>query len=571
MNKKALLVCFVLFNLQLIKAQDDKIKFGAYSRALQQVSTLGSADTLNADHTSKGQVLLDLGININPDKRTEIQAIVRFNSNLSGFYGGGVAATLRQLYVKGLVGKYFNYQVGDLYMKLTPYTFFNSDAEGSANEGTIFQDIRRDYTNYENLSNKGNAWWQQGANTNFAVALEHSIVDTIRVDAFFLRNRTSFAALPSSFHAGGKISVTQSPRFKFAFNYLNLYDVGANSISDSLTISNPVGSAEVDIALYKGNNSQLRFLGEVGFSNNTYRGYKVPSDTGFFYDAGLQLSLKPQRIVVSANLTYVSPEFYSSAAQSKRVNYTLTPSTLFAYGNDPLHIGTRAISIFDLVRDPSVYSPVISRTLMAYNPIYGNALPYGKATPNRQGLQLNAQYKDSLQRIAVDLDAAFLSDIVGENSTELRSFVVLKGGLDLNIHKFFDRKKRLIFTAGYKYESTKRGGDVAQQVDLTNNLLDLGLEVETFKKMSVLLGYKMLSAQGNTFISVRNLYNTMVNFTPMSNIDISQNIVAIGLKYRFSERTYITLQNHSFSYTDNATAAKSYTLNQLLVLFNMNF
>lgn len=175
MNKKIIgILFFVFWCVGLLHAQDiDKVKFGAYARALQQNSTMVNADTLHPNNTGKGHLLIDLGININPDKRTEIQAIVRFRGDMNGMYGAGATATLRQMYVKGIIGRFLSYQVGDLYMQLSPYTFFNNNAEGSANEARIFSDFRRDYTNYENFSNRGNYWWQQGAHTNFGLALSN--------------------------------------------------------------------------------------------------------------------------------------------------------------------------------------------------------------------------------------------------------------------------------------------------------------------------------------------------------------------------------------------------------------
>ncbi|MCX6182765.1 MAG: hypothetical protein NT150_12645 [Bacteroidetes bacterium] len=567
MNKKAILLCLFFISVQLMNAQDDKIKFGAYARALQKVNTMNNADTTNANHTSKGNVLMDLGININPDKKTEIQAIVRFNNDFSGFYTAGASATLRQLSVKGTVAKIFNYQVGDLYMKLTPYTFFNNSSEGSVNEALIFSDMRRDYTNYENLSNRGNSWWQQGAATNFALAFDQAPIDTIRVDGFFLRNRASYATFPSAFHAGGKITITQSSRLKIAANYVNLFDVAANVKSDTVLLYNPVATGEINYKIVNGANTQLSLIGEGGYSENAHTAFKSGNSKGYFYDAGLQLQLKNQHLILTTNYSYVAPEFYSSAAQSKRVNYGGTVTDFQKYNNTL----TRGITIFDLVRDANIYNKVISRSLMAYNPMYGNAQPYGKATPNRTGFQLNAQYKDSLQKIVADVDAAYLSEIAGVGSSQLRSFMLVKGAVDFNIHKFLNWNKRLILTAGYSFESTNRGGDVLEKVSLVNNLADLGLEVEVFKKMSVLGGYKMLTSKGNEFISVRNTYNDLiVNFTT-TNMDVAQTVIAFGVKYRFSEKSYLTVQDHLFSYQDKATSANNYSLSQILVMFNMNF
>ena len=567
MNKKTIVLCLMLISIQFLNAQDDKIKFGAYSRAFQQINTLGNPGDKNANHTANGNVLMDLGININPDKKTEIQAIVRFSNNFSGFYTAGAAATLRQLYVKGTVAKYFNYQVGDMYMKLTPYTFFNNSSEGSVNEATIFSDLRRDYTNYENLSARGNAWWQQGAATNFAFAFNETFIDSIKVDAFFLRNRASYATFPSAFHAGGKITITQSPRLKIAANYVDLFDVAASLKTDTVLLYNPVATGEINYKIINGANTQLSLIGEGGYSENAHSAFKSGSTIGYFWDAGLQLNLKKQHLIISSNYIYVAPEFYSSAAQSKRVNYNNTVSNFQLYSDTM----PRGISVFDLMRDPGIYNQKISRSLMSYNPMYGNAQPYGKATPNRTGLQLNMQYKDSLEKIVADVDAAYLSEIAGVGSKQYRTFLVLKGAIDFNIHKFFDWKKRLIVTTGYSFESTNRSGADAEKVNLSNNLLDLGLEVEVFKKMSVLGGYKMLTSKGNEFISVRNVYNDVIVNNNSKNMNVAQTIIAFGLKYRFSEKSYLTIQDHLFSYQDKSASNKNYSLSQILVMFNMNF
>ena len=140
--KKALSVitiCLaVLSSYTTVKAQGDNIKFGAYGRALQQTNRLDKKDTLNIDNTSGGQVLMDLGIKINPDKKTEIQSILRLKSNLGGFYGAGNVAELRQLYVKGIIANFASYQVGDIYLKMTPYTMFNNYSELSVSEAAVF-------------------------------------------------------------------------------------------------------------------------------------------------------------------------------------------------------------------------------------------------------------------------------------------------------------------------------------------------------------------------------------------------------------------------------------------------
>jgi hypothetical protein len=575
MSKKFILLFFVLVSSRVLFAQDsDKVKFGAYGRALQQNSRLGDKDTLHADNISKGHVLVDLGININPDKRTEVQAILRMKSDIGGFYTGGSALQLRQLYIKGLIGRFVSYQVGDLYIQMSPYTFYNNNAEGTINEGRIFSDFRRDYTNYENLSNRGNSWWQQGAATNFSLAFKDSKIDSMRVDGFFLRNRTEgyFANSPARFHAGGRITLTSTDKLKLIGNYVNLFEIGKTNALDTLgSISNPVSSLQADYTLVNTERTTFRLVGEGGYSQMLFKGYRNAGKDGYFYEAAAKLHVKPANLLFTAGYSYVDPQFYSSAAQTKRVNFANTPSTFPIYGNDPLNPIQRTPTIFDLVKDTAVYNGGIRSQLMTYDPTLNNSQPYGKATPNRQGVNVDVQYKDSAQKIMANVNAAYLTEVNGENSTQKRNFLVLKAAADFHLHKFIGWKKKFIVSTGIRYENTKRGGDSLEKINLTSTLIDLGLELEVLNKLDVLVGTKFLAAKGNEFIAVRNVFNDIVNTTALPNISINQSMIAFGLKYRFSANTYITVQDHIFTYTDGHNSLRDFSMNQFLLMFNMNF
>ncbi len=576
MSKKFILLFFVLVSGHAAFAQDsDKVKFGAYGRALQQNTTLGEEnDTLHADNVSRGHVLVDLGININPDKRTEVQAIIRMRSDIGGFYTSGSALQLRQLYIKGLIGKYFSYQVGDLYLQMSPYTFYNNNSEGTINEGRIFSDFRRDYVNYENLSNKGNYWWQQGATTNFSLAFKESLIDSVRVDGFFVRNRPQdvISSSPAAlFHAGGRVTLTSTEKMKLIGNYVNLFEIGKTAGIDS-AISNPVTSVQLDYTLWNSESTALRVVGEGGYSQMIFKGYETrASKDGSFGEGAVKLNLKPANLLISAGYSYVDPQFYSSAAQSKRVNFANTPSTFPNIGNDA-SAPARGANIFDLVKDTAVYNQRIVSQLMAYDPTLNNSQAYGKATPNRQGVNVDLQYKDSAQKVMANVNAAYLTEIVGEGTSEKRNFLVLKAGADFHIHKFINWKKKLIITTGVRYETTKRGGDPIQSIDLTSTLIDLGLEVEVVNRLDVLVGTKFLTATGNEFLAIRNKYND-VSFSnaTTSDITVNQSLLAAGLKYRFSANTYLTVQDHIFAYTDGSNSLRNYSFNQFLIMFNMNF
>ena len=570
-------ICFaVLVSYTTVHAQGDNVKFGAYGRALQQTSRLDKRDTLNPDLTSEGHVLMDLGIKVNPDKKTEIQSILRLKSNLGGFYGGSNIAELRQLFVKGIIGDFLNYQVGDIYLKMTPYTMFNNNAELSISEASVFRDLRNDYVYYENR-NKGNSWWQQGAHTNFAVGVNSKYLEKIKIDGFFVRNRTAnfLTQAPTTFHAGGRILFVQSSRFNLGANYLNLYDAGATHASKFST-RNPVHTYETEVIVLDGDKLGLNVNAEVGFSQmNFKKDTLAPTNiNGNFIDAGVTAKVKPANLKAKVSYTYVSPRFYSAAAQTKRINYLTTPNQFSTYGNDPFNPVVRDVTAFDIVRDPTIYNVGITPLLMAYNPAYGNAQPYGKATPNRTGVNLELNYKDSLERINIDGSGAFLTEVQGVDlAANKRNFIVASLAADVNIHKFIGFKKKILIHGGVKMENTNRSGDSTTKVDLVSQIYDGGIEIEALKKLDLLFGIKAVNTKGSENVVIRDQYNEIVgyNTTSFRNMNFQQLMLGYGVKYRFSTATYITVQYHTFELKDKAVAARTFNMNQFYVMFNMNF
>ena len=585
--KKALSVitiCLaVLSSYSTVKAQSDNIKFGAYGRAIQQNNRLDKKDTLNIDNTSSGQVLFDLGIKVNPDKKTEISSILRLKSNLGGFYGAGNIAQLRQLYIKGIIADFLSYQVGDVYLKMTPYTMFNNYSELSVSEASVFKDLRNDFVYYENL-NKGNSWWQQGAHTNFAIGVKSKFLEKIKVDGFFVRNRTSnFVSQPTTFHAGGRVMLIQSSRFNLGANYLNLYDAAA-TYNSTFSTRNPVHSYETEVILLDGDKLGLNLNAEVGFSQLNFKNDTLaPKDAatgqyikmnGNFIDAGVTAKIKPANLKAKVSYSYTSPRFYSSAAQTKRVDYSRTPSQFPIYGNDPFNPVNRDINAFDIVRDPTIYNVGITPVLMAYNPAYGNAMPYGKATPNRTGVTLDLNYKDSLEKINIEASGAYLNEVVGTDiNAKTRNFIVASIKADLNINKFINFKKKILLHGGMRMEKTSRSGDSIFAVNLVSQIYDAGFEIEFLKKLDLLIGMKAVNSKGSENIAIRDKYNEITghDYTSFRNVNFQQLMLGYGLKYRFSAGTYLTAQYHTFNLSDKTTSAKTFNMNQFLVMFNMNF
>lgn len=582
MNKRLFyLVLITTAGLQLnsAQAQSDKVKFGAYARTFYHNTKVDSKDTLSPKKYSEGYTLADLSVNINPDKNTEIQSILRFSSQLGGFYSSG-DIQLRMIRVKGIIAKAVNYEVGDMFIELSPYTLYNNYSEGGINEAAVFKDLRNDIAYYDNRAT-GNRWWQQGVHLDFGLKFDNSFLQGLKVDGFLLRNRpttgTGMFATPTSFFAGGKLSIMQSEKMQIAGNFINLYD--DSELSNTRTeSSNAVGTGELHYKNMFGNLG-FNFNVEGGFStlNTDYNNSKInPANkdsnktySDNFFDINSGVNFKPWNITFNAGFTYVGPEFYSAGAQSKRVDYTRA-TTFYPTAANTFDV-QRPVTIFDLSRDPGIYNNVITRQLMAYNPVFSNALPYGKATPNRSGLNLSLVYADSLEKVLANVTSYILNDVRPEGSKDYKTFMVIRGEVTANINKFINWQKKIAVTAGLQLENTSRAGTAVgktDKVDLSSTLIDAGLELEIAKKLDVVGGFKSLVASGNEFLPTRNENNKIIVYTP-ANFDLSQNLIAYGIKYRFSKTSYLTIQNQMFDYVDNKNKSFTVNFNQVFFLFTM--
>ena len=65
---------------------------------------------------------------------------------------------------------------------------------------------------------------------------------------------------------------------------------------------------------------------------------------------------------------------------------------------------------------------------MAFNQYYNNLNPYGDATPNRMVFGLDAETDTSITAFEAGLAVNYGMEIIGEGGSDLRSFMVAKGG-----------------------------------------------------------------------------------------------------------------------------------------------
>lgn len=546
--------------------QEDKVKFGAISRGLIQESTLQN-DTVNPYKENTSNALVDLRVNINPNRKTEIGTVIRFKGDLGGFYGAGAKIELRQLFLKGTIYDKVKYEFGDIYLELSPYTLYNSGAEGHVNEASVFSKIRNDYSQYDNF-NIGNTWWSQGGHVDFGLFLDSSNTKGINFDVFSTRVK---APTTMRFLNGARVSLFEQKVSKLNLNLVQLADaLSVNPLQEG--IKNNVATLEGEYILPLSKLS-LTFSGELGASNyevlkplESAANYITPEKKeGSFVTLKANAGVLENRFNFGVRYLRNSVDFLSAGAQSKRINYLASPSVFQNVANDPYN--ARSIQLYDMLAAPSIYNPQISNTLMAYNPKFGNALPYGMATPNRTGVLINASYTDSAKVLNLKMDLGLLSDLTGVGTAELRKFTHLRYEGDLFINKLLGLDKTLKFTTGVLYNNTTRSGNVAA-VDLQSTLVDAGLDAEIFSNFYLLLGYKHLSAKGNEFIydlSSNNEYGIPAFYT----VDDQDSMLALGARYNFTDNMYLTINHTGVNSSNKLASDKSYTFNQWMLLFSL--
>jgi hypothetical protein len=570
------------------------VRFNGYGRSLIQQTGIGGTitdtDTLSVESLSDGEFLLDLAVNAQPNDVTEVQGVIRVRNEFGGFFGSGVTVEVRELWARGIIADVLRYRVGDMDLALTPYTLYLPEADGVINTPALFRPLR-EVIYHDEFYTGFNERRFQGGKLDFGLAFDQGI-EAAEVRAFLARLRsTDFLDVPTRFIGGGRVGAT-SARFgpydsqaKLGVNLAYTWD-DLDSGEANTGIRNAVVSLDGDLTVLDGDALDLHVVGEGGWSSveramETDEAEEEPpaeedpafaEDTDTFIEIGLASTFEGPQVGVSALFVNVGPEFYSAAAQSKRIDYTRAKSFYNRIGTDR---DLRGVTLFDLTRDEALYTFRIADELMAYDPRYGNVLPYGRATPNRRGVRFGVAYAptDGALGDVVDaaLDLAVLREIRGQGTDELKDFVLLRGEADLHVGEYLGWDRALTFTLGSQYESTSRDGEPVEEVDLTSLLFEAGVAAEVYDRLDLLVGVKFRSSDGRDYLPVIENFNDVADFSAPFVTDDQEALFGTGLRYRFSDEIYLTVQFQRFSYSDDATPADDYTLNQVFALYTMTF
>ncbi|MDX1545767.1 MAG: hypothetical protein R3247_02195 [Rhodothermales bacterium] len=560
------------------------IRFNGLGRSFIQQTSIGGAlldrDTTTVENLTDGEFLLDLAVNAQPNDVTEVQGVIRMRNEFGGFFGSGVSIEVRELWARGIIADVLRYRLGDMDLALTPYTLFLPEEDGVVNTPAIFRP-QKEIIYHEEFYTGFNQRRLQGAHADFTLTFDR-VLDAADVRAFVARLRTTdFTTTPNRFIGGGRVAAT-SPRFgstrtqaRLGANLAHTWDA-LDSGDANTGIRNTVVTLDADVTLLDRPAFDLHAVGEAGRSalllkqddREADETATLIDDTDTFVEVGLTATLKGSGVGLSALFVDVGPEFYSSAAQSKRIDYSRTKSFYHRIGNAR---DLRRVALFDLTRDPALYTFRIANELMRYDPRYSNVLPYGRATPNRRGVHLGATYAPDVSAFTAALDAAFLREIRGQGTPELKDFVLVRAEADVALARLVGWQRALAVTLGAQHERTSRGGAPIEQVDLTSTLVEAGITAEVYDRLDVLLGTKLRTSSGRDYVPTIREFNDVRDFPAPFVTDDQETLLGAGLRYRFREGIYLTVQLQRFSYGDDATPDDDYRLNQIFALYRMSF
>ncbi len=572
MNTKSILIIILFISSSAsIKAQS----FGFTGLGRVLVTNNVERDNTNTNGKQKatdGYTLFDLGVNAESDI-VRVGAIMRIKNQFGGLYSDGSSMGIRQIQMEGIIGKKIKYELGDIYMEQTPYTIYNFEEIYNTYEGEIFK-ARRRVVNYENFF-IDSKWRLQGANASTRINFKKTI-SSIGMRAYAGRlGVTDFTSRPDQVFYGGKLDVIQSDNFTIGGNLVSITDLTRTTESINNKYDNTVATTDFKLALNKKKKIEFGLKGELGLSSFSLVKYNADTTTisglrsDYFYDAGLYTELKQLNLKLEASYRNVGPGFISPMAQTRRIMDIGSTAELFPLLNDAKTI--RATTLMDRYsQETGLYNRSVSMKLLEFNPVLNNITPYGKATPNREGITASIAYNKTESFLNFKLDIDKLKEVYTEDSAtrKLRNFLGVKGGLVFNINKLLKYEKEIIFQTGGRIENTTRGG--AYKVDLKSSLIDIGLQVEVLKGLSLLSGLKYLRGSGTEYLSLRDDFIRIATIYERR-FDIVQDVWAFGGMYKFGKAGTITAQYHIANYNDKIVNSPDMEMKYLFMMYTLQF
>jgi hypothetical protein len=318
-------------------------------------------------------------------------------------------------------------------------------------------------------------------------------------------------------------------------------------------------------------NHTLNIKAELGNSKVTFdniAGAPTIPD-GSFLDAGFDLHDKKQSWTIGGSYRSVETSFRSMGAQSRRVDFNMVAKEYPYYTNRE---SVRPPTILDILTDGNYYNMFLSPNLKVYNPAYENMLPYGKATPNRQGGEVQLGWSHAKkQLLKLGAEGAIYNEITGQGTSNLRSFTHMEAYADLGLNELYKGKKKLHLGLYGRIQNTNRDGtEGIDNIDLKTSQLKVGVEFEIIPKLDLQFAAIFVNAKGNEYLAERDNFNEIIFYNAFK-ADLKETLYIGGVNYQFSKNNCLKLQFQQTNWGNQLLPENQYKISRFTVLYNLFF
>ena len=527
---------------------------------------------------------LDLSFYVYQSSNLSAEAVFRLESIFGSYWSAMNIYGVRKI---SIYGNYpVSFELGAFNAGLTPYTLYAVD-DSRPFEAGFFTD-KRDAIKRE-LYLEGSSWPLTGlklhsdfkffGEMNFSftamAARVASANDTSATSLTTYINAPSYTAAGASFTlphdrylAGGRLSTDFSMKdaLSFGINFVDITDIkesGLLKISPSM--NNLVSSADAYFKPAEG----IKLKGEFAFSNyyvtltQSAQDWMNKDNMDIAFTARVEAEIAGLKIDAS----YVSNGklFTSYAAQSRVYDgYDNAPyiseNNTWNIANQPPSYMLES-SVFPLTR----YSPSINgsynrpgRNQMPYVFYENNAMPYGGATPNRQGavVKISGDYLESALKPMLNVSYLFETESFhpGSEAAYPKAFLTAEAGA-----KF--KSGDLSAGAGYKFEMTENSS-IGGGVNLVSSVIDASLAYDFGSKLTLKSGFRGTIFSGSeapyTYLSGSGwVYGDVTDY------DASIMRWGIGAHYSIFKYAVVRLSFAQTFVTDNLDSNQNYTAQEI--------
>jgi hypothetical protein len=165
-----------------------------------------------------------------------------------------------------------------------------------------------------------------------------------------------------------------------------------------------------------------------------------------------------------------------------------------------------------------------------------------------------------------------LQETRGEGTLLPRKFMRSEVKAVAHLSKRFGSKDKLFdVSVRYRNDKTSRKAEEnVRAVDLSTQIFSVGVEYEFWENWDLMLGLQQIQFNGFDYTAVRNNFSEIYNFKEYQT-NGKEFMQAAGVRYRFSDKSSLSMNLSNFKNTDAFDATQNYCIRQFMLLYQMNF